>query len=373
MSSTTEMAVLRIVKGNTESAYECIDQSARTSIDTISNTLTNISNTAKRLVFGDTLSTIQSSTAVTVNTKLARSHCIIVSGIASVGNNRVSSIVIPASSEATSLTVNCSVNPGECANFACEIQNYSSADVTITVTINSVAGSTGRAAATDGKLGSGKFCQITCVGNCWTMAEFEPIDALCINGRIYPTVKIGNQIWMAENLDFKWDGLAIGYSETNPSARYYSDNEETYGEAGNKYGLLYNLAAMEYLDANKETLIPGWHIPSSNEWETLVDAVGGSEIAGTKLKSTTGWNDIDGQSGNGDGSTTFNAVPTGRYNSIETPHFDEVGNWAIFWTTTPSFMDGTYTTKVLSRGSYAGESSGGSSGQYSIRLVKNST
>ena len=94
------------------------------------------------------------------------------SGAVSLQNNKVTSIEIPSDSSATSLTLDCTVASGECANFACEITNSSSETVTIALTLNSVAGSTHRAAATDGKVESGKFYQLTCVGTCWTLAEF---------------------------------------------------------------------------------------------------------------------------------------------------------------------------------------------------------
>jgi hypothetical protein len=43
----------------------------------------------------------------------------------------------------------------------------------------------------------------------------------------------------------------------------------------------------------------GWHLPSNDEWQTLVDFAGGEDIAGKKLKAKSGWNDDEGESGNG--------------------------------------------------------------------------
>ena len=81
-----------------------------------------------------------------------------------------------------------------------------------------------------------------------------------IGGRVYNTVIIGGKEWMAENLDFKFSGLAIGQgsSSSEPRANYYSNNESTYGVNGNKYGLLYNWIAVKYLEDHKSELIPGW-------------------------------------------------------------------------------------------------------------------
>jgi uncharacterized protein (TIGR02145 family) len=172
---------------------------------------------------------------------------------------------------------------------------------------------------------------------------------------------------MAENLDYKFTGLTIGYSSTDPAARYYNDSESTYGETGNKYGLLYNLAAMEYLEANKSTLIPGWHVPSTAEWNTLIAAVGAD--AGTHMKSTTGWNN----SGNGDNSTGFNAYPTGRYNNNGSPNFGDLGSYSYFWTSTPSSSStGSYDLEQFTTYSTVLQTTGNTYGEYCIRLIKDS-
>lgn len=147
-----------------------------------------------------------------------------------------------------------------------------------------------------------------------------------IGGRVYNTVVIGGKEWMAENLDFKFTGLAVGQSGTSttePRANYYNNNEAQYGISGNKYGLLYNWFAVNYLNTNRAELIPGWHVPSLAEWNALANAVGGSSIAGTKLKSTTGWS-----SGNGDGSYGFDAFPAGYYHG----GFTGISSYSMLWT-----------------------------------------
>ena len=140
----------------------------------------------------------------------------------------------------------------------------------------------------------------------------KPITGLVIGGRTYRTVTIGNQEWMAENLDWQFDGLVVGAEGTSASekrANYYNNDETTYGVYGNKYGLLYNWKAVDYLEQHKETMLPsGWHVPTKSEFETLIEFVGGKNVAGTKLKSVTGWS-----TGPGDGTTGFDAYPAGMY------------------------------------------------------------
>lgn len=186
-----------------------------------------------------------------------------------------------------------------------------------------------------------------------------------IGGRTYPTVNIGGKTWMAENLDLRTDGITIGTtgSPSTPAAWYYNNSAETYGEHGNKYGLLYNWYAVKYLIDNAATIIPGWHVPTTSEWDALATAVGGSSNAGTKLKSTTGWS-----SGNGDGSYGFAAFPAGfRYSGS----FYYLGKNAYFWT-----ADENSSTSAYYRGFNTGESmfsdNSTKTNAYSVRLVKDS-
>jgi len=108
-----------------------------------------------------------------------------------------------------------------------------------------------------------------------------------IGGRLYDYVQIGNQLWLAENLQFRWSGLSDTISsntfDTTPWGVYYANNAELYGE----YGLLYNGYALRYLAENASTLLPqGWRVPYNSHFTTLLDYLGGASIAGKKLKST---------------------------------------------------------------------------------------
>lgn len=112
-----------------------------------------------------------------------------------------------------------------------------------------------------------------------------------IGGRDYPTTKIGNQIWLAENLDYKFEGCNIGASSypSTPAAWYYNNDEATYGATGRKCGLLYNWYAAKYLDDNRSDLLPkGWRVPTREDISALVNYAGGVNTAGTKLKAKDG-------------------------------------------------------------------------------------
>ena len=182
-----------------------------------------------------------------------------------------------------------------------------------------------------------------------------------IGGRTYRSVIIGGKEWLAENLDFKFSGLAFGQSGTSssePRGNYYQNNASSYG----KYGILYNWIAVKYLEDNKSSLIPGWHVPTTAEWDALALAVGGTSVAGTKLKSTTDWS-----SGAGTDDFGFSALPAGYYSGS----FDYLGSYAYFWTATEygsSYAYGRY----FDTGASMNSSYGIKYGQYSVRLVKDS-
>jgi len=93
----------------------------------------------------------------------------------------------------------------------------------------------------------------------------------------------------------------------------------------------------------------GWHLPNSAEWQTLVDFVGGKETAGKKLKSTSGWSDYKGDSGNGtDGYSGtdeygFSALPGGYYS---VGSFTDVGQRGWWWSAT-EFHDYTALDRII--------------------------
>ncbi|MDR2579197.1 MAG: fibrobacter succinogenes major paralogous domain-containing protein [Chitinispirillales bacterium] len=137
------------------------------------------------------------------------------------------------------------------------------------------------------------------------------------NGKIYRTVEVGAQTWMAENLNFE-----IGDSWC------YDNNERNC----QRYGRLYSWgSAMTACPA-------GWRLPSDAEWAVLVNAVGYSSTVSKKLKSMFGWNNLnDGTSGNGTDDYGFSALPGGRRYSgrgSDRPYFNAVSRTGYWWSAT---------------------------------------
>src|SRR5574344_1843638 len=144
------------------------------------------------------------------------------------------------------------------------------------------------------------------------------------DNRLYRTVTIGTQVWMAENLKY-------------PSAASvcYSDSLELCTQ----YGRLY-----PWVDA--DTVCPdGWHLPTQAEWNTLtdyVDAHNGDEGAGESLKSSSGW----GTSTSDVGTDYFDfaVLPSGYWNSF-IHRYRGLESSAYFWSGTT--LAGNYADEIL--------------------------
>jgi len=125
------------------------------------------------------------------------------------------------------------------------------------------------------------------------------------NQEVYKTVIIGDQTWMARNLNY--------LAPNGNSKCYYNDPDNC-----EIYGRLYDWAtAMDTLncdtiscnrtDKKRKGICPtGWHLPKEAEWQTLVDYIGPN--AAIKLRAKSGWNDSND---NGDDDYGFSAIPSG--------------------------------------------------------------
>jgi uncharacterized protein (TIGR02145 family) len=123
----------------------------------------------------------------------------------------------------------------------------------------------------------------------------------------YKTVTIGSQKWMAENLDNAVAG-SVCYDKDPANCE--------------KYGRLYNWAAA------KKACPAGWRLPSADDWNNLMDYVGGESTAATKLRAASGW----GEYLNGTDEYEFSALPggTGMANGL----FGRIGGYGYWWSAT---------------------------------------
>jgi uncharacterized protein (TIGR02145 family) len=180
---------------------------------------------------------------------------------------------------------------------------------------------------------------VTVNGNVTVTANFETVLGTFTDsrdGKTYNTVRIGNQRWMAENLN-------------------YATASGSYSGNGGQYGMYYTWSAA------KTACPSGWHLPSRAEWDALVSFAGGSSTAGTKLKSSSGWFDYNGNPfGNGTDDFGFSALPGGSRDSKAGCD----GNW---WTATETYNAGAYYRNMFC-GSDEEYDFGSSNKEYSISV-----
>jgi uncharacterized protein (TIGR02145 family) len=122
------------------------------------------------------------------------------------------------------------------------------------------------------------------------------------DNRTYKTVKIGEQVWMAENLNYeiaveKEKGVAKLFSTKPPSNYCYDGNLINCSILGRLY--LYETA--------KNACPTGWHLPNEKEWQTLIINSGGESGAPEKLKPANGW--VKSQSSFFSNKTTWTFPP----------------------------------------------------------------
>jgi len=153
------------------------------------------------------------------------------------------------------------------------------------------------------------------------------------DGNTYRVVTIGEQTWMAENLNLKTDDS------------YCYDNKK---ENCQKYGRLYKYSAAKYACPAE------WRLPTEEDWNILINALGGPKIGLEKLKTKKGWKDDK----NGTDKYGFGMFPGGEMEACELrmnpglaesdywatvdPTFNRFGEEATFWHTDGYIYIGDY-------------------------------
>ena len=188
------------------------------------------------------------------------------------------------------------------------------------------------------------------------------------DGQVYKTVKIGSQVWMAQNLNYAYTGIPNTYEEyTSDSSSWCYDNDPANCA---KYGRLYTwAAAMDSVGEWKANgkgcgfglkcsptypvrgICPkGWHLPDTTEWTVLIKEVGGWSVAGKMLKTTSGWNEdvqITGKHvevySNGTDDYSFGGLPVGYYAGV----FENEGNISHLWTSVERDSSKAYNVGLL--------------------------
>jgi uncharacterized protein (TIGR02145 family) len=162
------------------------------------------------------------------------------------------------------------------------------------------------------------FCQ-KCGNALHTVLDGQEKKFTDLDNKTYNIVKIGNQVWMAENLDYEAKGSkCYGYDLENAK----------------KYGRLYDW------ETAKKVCPKGWHLPSDAEWQTLADFVDDDKIAGKKLKAKSDWN----KNGNGTDYWRFAALPGGGHFGECFVNLGYEGNW---WSASDNTANYAYARRMF--------------------------
>ena len=166
-----------------------------------------------------------------------------------------------------------------------------------------------------------------------------------INGNVYDAVQIGEQLWMAENLT---------YASINGTHCFeYNLN------LCSKYGRLYTW------NAASNACPKGWHLPTKDEFITLINAVGGNSIAGKKLKSTDEWE----KENDGEDLFGFSVIPASPIKKDSASYYYNDKNSAKLWAYTKDKDKAVYFY-FYSGSDYVWFNSEATSSVNSVRCIK---
>ena len=169
------------------------------------------------------------------------------------------------------------------------------------------------------------------------------------DGQTYKTVKIGDQVWMAENLNYadsvktpSLNGRSWCYGNDSTrclvTGRLYTwaaaidsvalandpDDPMDCGYEKNCPGL----SMKNVMGESIQGICPdGWHLPSDKEFEVLFEAVGGQSTAGNALKTTSGWYN-NYYEGKGTDDFGFSSLPAGGKGD---ERFEDAGIMTCYW------------------------------------------
>ncbi|MCL2284025.1 MAG: hypothetical protein FWC26_11985, partial [Fibromonadales bacterium] len=189
-------------------------------------------------------------------------------------------------------------------------------------------------------------------------------NAVTYDGEAYLAVLIGDQTWMARNLNYNANGSKCQSNCTT-------------------YGRMYNWATAMALsaDCNANTctnqiqfphrgICPeGWHIPSDADWNLLFTVSGGTSTGGYKLKAKSGWNDYESKSGNGTNDYGFSALPGGSIGTNDLPY--DVGNFGNWWSASEYNNSNAYRLSIGYHSENANWYFSGKTTLFAIRCLQN--
>ena len=180
------------------------------------------------------------------------------------------------------------------------------------------------------------------------------------DGHVYRYVTVGNQTWMAQNLNYVGKSGDAGICYNNDTSLCSS------------YGVLYTWSEVmagsqssSSVPSDVQGICPnGWHVPSDAEWDVLINFIG-KDSARIKLSSTSAWNN----SGNGTDQYGFTVLPAGvRFNDGA---FDHLGYAADFWSSSGDDASSAWYRGFLFSIAGVGRPNGDKTDGFSLRCLQN--
>lgn len=231
-----------------------------------------------------------------------------------------------------------------------------------------------------------------CLGKVWISKELNNLFQKAVddfysfgevsNSTVLKTVKIGNQIWTTQNLDVSiynnGDSIpqvksAEEWVKLKTGAWCYYNNDSILGK---KYGKIYNWYAV----ADPRGIAPiGYHIPSDNEWKTLVNYLGGyknkwksffyltniEKETGYKMKAVSGWKLNE----TGDNESGFFGLPGAKRDDFDGSFSHD--KTAFWWSTTESGAHFIWTHALYDVSMDVKRLTSDKTDGYQVRCVKN--
>ena len=213
------------------------------------------------------------------------------------------------------------------------------------------------------------------------------LGATDIDGNTYKAVKIGTQVWMAENLKtIKYnDGTAIpnindatAWAALTTPAYCWYNNATTYKAT---YGALYNWYVANAANGGKNVCPTGWHVPADAEWTTLTDYLtangygyeGSGNDIGKSMASTSGWtaDGTLGTVGNDQASNNrsgFTALPGGA--RTVGGEFFAISYYGYWWSSTGGSAADAVSREMYCNFSYVYSIDSGKQSGFSVRCLR---
>jgi len=132
--------------------------------------------------------------------------------------------------------------------------------------------------------------------------------------QVYEIFKIEGKSWMAQNLNYSTSGGSI------------QALAPIYKQEANNIALSHQNERFYTWEAALKGCPQGWHLPSTVDFDRLIDALGGESFAGTKMKSSYGWTN----NGSGTNQSRFNALPVG-FILEGTSNVMQSGSYTSWW------------------------------------------